>query len=62
MSSTTDKIKGTANEVAGKAKQGVDEATDNQSLKNEGDTQEIKGKGQKVVGDVKDGVKKAGNL
>ena len=62
MSSTTDKIKGTANEVAGKAKQGIGEATDNQSLKNEGDTQEIKGKGQKVVGDVKDGVKKAGNL
>ncbi|GGL93161.1 UPF0337 protein bsl2407 [Pseudomonas asuensis] len=62
MSSTTDKIKGTANEVAGKAKQGVGDATDNQHLKNEGDAQEIKGKGQKVVGDVKDGVKKAGNL
>nr|WP_019366552.1 CsbD family protein [Pseudomonas luteola] len=62
MSSTTDKIKGTANEVAGKAKQGVGEAIDNQSLRNEGDTQEIKGKGQKAVGDVKDGVKKAGNL
>jgi uncharacterized protein YjbJ (UPF0337 family) len=62
MSSTTDKIKGTANEVAGKAKQGIGEATDNHRLKGEGEAQEVKGKGQQVVGDVKDGVKKAGNL
>ena len=36
MSSTTDKVKGTANQVAGKVKQGVGEATDDPALKGEG--------------------------
>ena len=36
MSSTTDKLKGTANQVAGKVKQGVGEATDDPALKGEG--------------------------
>ncbi|MDP1837302.1 MAG: CsbD family protein [Reyranella sp.] len=62
MSSTTDKIKGTANQVAGKIKQGVGEATDDHELKGEGKLQEAKGKVQKAVGDVKSAVKKAADL
>nr|WP_314490699.1 CsbD family protein [uncultured Pseudomonas sp.] len=54
MSGTGDKIKGAANEVVGKGKQAVGNATDNDKLKAEGTAQEVKGKGQKVVGDVKD--------
>ncbi|MBB3103972.1 CsbD family protein [Azomonas macrocytogenes] len=57
MGSTTDKIKGNANEAAGKVKQGVGEATDNERLKNEGRGQEAKGKVQQVKGDAKDAVK-----
>ena len=59
MSSTTDKIKGTANEAMGKAKQGVGEATGSEKLKGEGTVQEIKGKGQKTMGDAKDAAKEA---
>jgi len=54
MSGTGDKIKGAANELVGKGKQAVGNATDNDKLKAEGTAQEVKGKGQKVVGDVKD--------
>ena len=59
MGSTTDKIKGTANEAIGKAKQGVGEATGSEKLKGEGVVQEIKGKGQKTMGDAKDAAKEA---
>jgi uncharacterized protein YjbJ (UPF0337 family) len=59
MGSTTDKIKGTANEAMGKAKQGIGEATGSESLQGEGVIQELKGKGQKAVGDAKDAVNKA---
>ncbi len=59
MGSTTDKIKGTANEAIGKAKQGVGEATGSEKLKGEGVVQEIKGKGQKNMGDAKDAAKEA---
>lgn len=57
MSSTTDKIKGAANEALGKAKQGVGNVTDNDSLKAEGAAQELKGKAQGTVGDAKEAVK-----
>lgn len=57
MSSTTDKIKGVANEAVGNIKQGVGEATDNARLKGEGKAQEIKGEGQQTKGKVKDTVK-----
>ena len=43
MSSTTDKLKGTANQAIGKVKQGVGEATDDPALKSEGHLQEAKG-------------------
>ena len=61
MSATTDKIKGTANEAVGKAKQGIGEATGSDPLKGEGVIQEVKGKGQKAVGDAKEATKDAVN-
>ncbi len=62
MSSTTDKVKGTANQAMGKIKKGVGEATDDPALKGEGQVQETKGDLQKAVGHAKDAVKKAGDL
>jgi uncharacterized protein YjbJ (UPF0337 family) len=59
MSSTTDKIKGVANEALGKAKQGIGDVTGNDKLKAEGAAQELKGKAQGTVGDAKSAVKSA---
>jgi len=59
MGSTADKIKGTANEALGKAKQGIGEATGDERLEGEGVIQEVKGKGQKAVGDAKEATKEA---
>jgi uncharacterized protein YjbJ (UPF0337 family) len=59
MGSTSDKIKGTANETIGKAKQGIGEATGSERLQGEGAVQEVKGKGQKTMGDAKDAAKDA---
>jgi uncharacterized protein YjbJ (UPF0337 family) len=61
MGSTSDKIKGTANEAMGKAKQKIGEATGSERLEGEGAIQEVKGKGQKTVGDAKDMAKDAIN-
>ncbi len=58
MSSTTDKIKGAANEAVGNVKQGVGKATDNDKLRAEGKAQELKGEAQQAVGKTKDAVKK----
>ena len=57
MSSTTDKIKGLANEAVGNVKQGIGNATGSDKLKAEGKAQELKGDAQKATGDVKDGAK-----
>ncbi|BAU88673.1 CsbD family protein [Methylorubrum populi] len=57
MSSTSDKIKGLANEAVGNIKQGVGNVTGNDRLVAEGKAQELKGEAQKTVGDVKDGAK-----
>jgi len=57
MSSTTDKIKGAANDAAGKVKEGVGRATDSDKLQAEGLAQQAKGKAQKGVGEAKDAVK-----
>ena len=46
MSSTTDKLKGAANEVAGNVK-----------LQAEGKAQELKGEAQRTVGETKDVIK-----
>ncbi len=59
MGSTTDKIKGTANEAIGKAKQGVGEAVGSGKLKGEGLVQEVKGHGQQALGDAKQAAKDA---
>lgn len=56
MSSTTDKIKGVANEVAGKAKQATGDVTGSGKLKAEGLAQQAKGEAQKSVGQAKDAV------
>jgi uncharacterized protein YjbJ (UPF0337 family) len=58
MTSTTDKIKGAANEVAGAVKQTVGEAVGNPKLQVEGAAQKLKGAAQGAVGDAKDTVKK----
>ena len=62
MSSTTDKIKGTANQAVGKIKKGVGEATDDPALKGEGQVQEAKGDLQKAVGNAKSTIKKIADL
>ena len=61
MGATTDKITGTANELAGKAKQGIGEAVGNDRLQGEGLIQEGKGHAQKAVGDAKQATKDAAN-
>ena len=57
MSSTSDKIKGMANQAAGNVKQAVGKMTDNPKLKAEGLVQEGKGDAQQAVGKAKDAVK-----
>jgi uncharacterized protein YjbJ (UPF0337 family) len=59
MGSTTDKVKGYANEAAGKVKQGVGKAVGNDRLRVKGMAQEAKGEAQKAVGDAKGAIKKA---
>ena len=59
MSSTSDKVKGLANEAVGNIKQGVGKVTDNDKLRAEGGIQEKKGEAQQAVGKTKDAVKKA---
>jgi uncharacterized protein YjbJ (UPF0337 family) len=61
MGATSDKVKGTANEAMGKAKQKIGEAAGSERLEGEGAIQEVKGKGQKTVGDAKDMAKDAIN-
>ncbi len=60
-SSTTDKIKGLANEAAGNVKQGLGNLTGDEKLKAEGKAQEVKGEGQKTMGDAKGAVNDATN-
>lgn len=61
MGSTSDKIKGTANEAIGKAKQGIGHAVGSEKLEAEGVIQEGKGKTQKAAGEVKGAIKDAAN-
>jgi uncharacterized protein YjbJ (UPF0337 family) len=61
MGSTADKVKGAANEAAGKVKQGVGEAVGSDRLQGEGVIQEVKGKGQQALGDAKEATKDAVN-
>lgn len=57
MGSTTDKIKGVANEAAGNVKQAVGRALDKPALEAEGIIQERKGEAQQSVGKAKDKIK-----
>jgi uncharacterized protein YjbJ (UPF0337 family) len=61
MGSMTDRIKGLANEAAGKVKQGTGELIGDAKLEAEGEAQEAKGKGQQVLADAKGAVKDAAN-
>jgi uncharacterized protein YjbJ (UPF0337 family) len=58
MSSTEDRMKGKANELMGRGKQGLGEATGNREMKREGQAQEVKGDAQNLKGRVKDTVKR----
>jgi len=58
MSSTTDKIKGMANEAAGAVKQSTGKAVGNPNLEVKGTLQKGKGEAQQAVGKAKDAVKK----
>ncbi|MDT3381046.1 CsbD family protein [Labrys neptuniae] len=57
MNSTTDKVKGIANKVAGSVKEGVGKAVGNQEMEAEGAIQKAKGEVQEAKGKVKDAVK-----
>ncbi len=59
MGSTTDKIKGLANEAAGNVKQAAGKAFNKPELEAEGAAQELKGEAQQAIGKGKDAVKKA---
>ena len=58
MSSTTDKLKGMADQAAGAVKQGVGKAVGNPKLEAEGAIQKSAGKAEEAFGKAKDGVKK----
>ena len=58
MGSTSDKLKGLANEAAGNVKQAVGKATGNTRTEAEGVVQERKGEAQQAVGKAKDAIKK----
>ena len=52
-SSTTDKVKGTAKEVAGKVKEETGKATGNPDLRDRGTAEKVAGKVERKVGEVK---------
>ncbi len=57
MGSGADKIKGVANQVGGKIKEGVGTAIGSEKMRVDGVAQQIKGKAQKTVGEAKEAVK-----
>jgi uncharacterized protein YjbJ (UPF0337 family) len=57
MSSTTDKMTGVGNQIAGKAKQAAGDLAGDAKLRQEGLAQERTGHLQQAVGDAKDKVK-----
>jgi uncharacterized protein YjbJ (UPF0337 family) len=59
MSSTTDKIKGVANQAAGSVRQGAGKALGDKEMEVKGAAQKAKGQVQEGVGKAKDAVKKA---
>jgi uncharacterized protein YjbJ (UPF0337 family) len=61
MGSTTDKIKGYANNAAGNVKQAVGKAVGSEKLQAKGKIQELKGEAQIAVGGAKQSVKDGAN-
>lgn len=59
--SGTDKIKHTAEDLAGKAKEGAGKLTGNESLEAEGKMDQVKADAKKAADDVKDAAKDAGD-
>lgn len=57
MGSTSDKVKGKANEAAGNIKQGVGKLVGSERMQAEGKAQELKGEGQQAIGKAKDAIK-----
>ena len=57
MSSTTDKIKGMADQAAGAVKQGVGKAVGDRNLEVKGALQKKKGEAEQAIGKAKDAVK-----
>ena len=57
----SDKIKGTIDDAAGRAKRQVGEWTGDTKTQVDGAAQQVKGKAEKVVGDVRDAVNNATN-
>ncbi|OKO77236.1 CsbD family protein [Bradyrhizobium sp. NAS96.2] len=53
MTSTTDKIKGRANEAIGRLRRRIGKATGSPAMQGRGAIQEAKGKGQKALGGAK---------
>jgi uncharacterized protein YjbJ (UPF0337 family) len=59
MGSTTDRIKGAANEAMGNVKQGIGKVVGSDKLQAEGKMQEIEGEAQQALGKTKDAIKNA---
>lgn len=57
MGSTSDKIPGKANELAGQARQGLGKMMDDPEMQAKGLAQEAKGDAQQAKGEAKDAVK-----
>jgi uncharacterized protein YjbJ (UPF0337 family) len=55
MATSESTIKGKFDELAGKAKQAVGEALNDQSMANKGAAEEVKGHGEQAWGSVKEG-------
>jgi uncharacterized protein YjbJ (UPF0337 family) len=58
MSSDNDRVRGTANDIGGKIKEGLGKLTGDKDLEAEGNLDQAKGKGQQALGDLKDAFKK----
>jgi uncharacterized protein YjbJ (UPF0337 family) len=53
----SDQVKGRVDDVKGKIKEGVGDATNNDRLKTEGQADQVGGKAQAAVGDLKEKAK-----
>lgn len=61
MGSTSDKIKGYADEAVGSIKKGVGKVVGSDKMQMEGEGQKLKGQAEVAVGNAKEGIKNAAN-